>query len=247
MSSVISIQEFKDRLNAGTIECLFDLRNTDEFEAWRIEGKKAVKTINIPQIDFVGEEEKYFDRLPKDKEIIAVCAHGDASKYSAELLQGHGFKALSLEGGMDAWSEFYEHHQVRKSPAIHQVYRVAKGCITHVLIAGNEAIVIDAVRHIAHIEKILAQSGAKLTAVLDTHLQADHLSGGRALAEKYGATYWLHPLDGAGAAYSFQPLIDGARFAFGGSTLEVIHSRGIPRAASPCCLTNRSFFPATPS
>lgn len=226
MSVVICIQEFKDRLDAGTIECLFDLRNPEEFEAWRIEGKKAVETINIPQLDFVGEEEQYFHRLPKDKEIVAICAHGDASKYCAELLQAHGFTVLSLEGGMDAWSEFYEIHRMEEAPAIHQVYRVAKGCITHVLIAGSEAIVIDAVRHLAHIERVLAESGARLTAVLDTHLQADHLSGGRALAEKHGVSYWLHPLDGAGAAYSFQPLTEGISFNFGGSVLEVIHSPG---------------------
>ena len=29
MSVVICIQEFKDRLDAGTIECLFDLRNPE--------------------------------------------------------------------------------------------------------------------------------------------------------------------------------------------------------------------------
>jgi glyoxylase-like metal-dependent hydrolase (beta-lactamase superfamily II) len=242
MSVVICIQEFKDRLDTGTIECLFDLRNPEEFDAWRIEGKNPVETINIPQLDFVGEEEQYFPRLPKDKEIIAICAHGDASKYCAELLRAHGFTALSLEGGMDAWSEFYEIHRLEEAPAIHQVYRVAKGCITHVLIAGTEAIVIDPVRHLAHIEKILAESGARLTAVLDTHLQADHLSGGRALAEKHGASYWLHPLDGAGAAYAFQPLTDGVRFPFGGSTLEVIHSPGHTPGSISLLLDQRFLF-----
>ncbi|MGV1097957.1 MBL fold metallo-hydrolase [Thiovibrio sp. JS02] len=242
MSAVISMADFKARLDAGTIQCIFDLRNSDEFAAWRIEGKKVVETINIPQLDFVGEEEKYLERLPRDKEIIVICAHGDASKYSAELLRAHGFCALSLAGGMDGWSEFYETHQVAKAPAIHQIHRVAKGCITHVLIAGNEAIVIDAVRHIAHIDKLLAENGARLTAVLDTHLQADHISGGRALAEKHGAGYWLHPLDAAGAACPFLPLTDGVRFPFAGSILEAIHSPGHTPGSVSLLLDQRVLF-----
>lgn len=242
MSAVISLEEFKHRLDKGAIECIFDLRSPDEFESWRIEGRFEVETINIPQLDFVGEEEKYFDRLPKDKEMITICAHGDASKYSAEQLQAHGFRARSLAGGMDAWSEFYETHKVNSQPDIYQIYRVAKGCITHVLISAGEAVVIDAVRHIEHIDKILAENEAKLTAVFDTHLQADHVSGGRALAVKHGAQYFIHPVDAEGAAYDFEVLEDHARFTFGRCSLEVIHSPGHTPGSTSLLLDGRFLF-----
>lgn len=242
MSTVISLQEFKKRLDQGTIECIFDLRTPDEFAAWRIEGRHDVETINIPQLDFVGEEEKYFDRLPRDKEMITVCAHGDASKYSAEQLQAHGFRAMSLEGGMDAWSAFYETHKVNSLPDIYQIYRVAKGCISHVLLSGGEAVVIDAVRHIEHIDKVLAEAGATLTAVFDTHLQADHISGGRALAAKHGARYFIHPVDAAGAGYEYNALEDHAKFTFGNSTLEVVHSPGHTPGSTSLLLDGRFLF-----
>ncbi len=240
--AVISIADFKARLDSGSIEFLFDLRTPDEFEAWRIEGKSPVETLNIPQLDFVGEEDKYYDQLPKDKEIIAICAHGDASKYTAEHLQEHGYKALSLDGGMDGWSEFYEIHKIHSEPVIYQIYRVAKGCISHVLISGNEAIVIDPVRHTQHIEKILKEYGVAVKAVLDTHLQADHISGGRELAQKFAADYWIHPVDAAGASYSHKHLADDVSFPFGNCELKTIHSPGHTPGSSSFLLDKRFLF-----
>jgi len=95
----ITPAELKRRLDEMKVEFLFDLRNEDEFKAWRIEGKGDFPVMNIPQVDFVGEEDLYIDRFPKDKEIVAVCAHGDSSRYTAELLSEKGFNAMSLEGG----------------------------------------------------------------------------------------------------------------------------------------------------
>ena len=240
--TVISVAEFKKRLEKGTIEFLFDLRSPDEFAAWRIEGRMPVTTVNIPQLDFVGEEEKFFGQLPRDREIITVCAHGDASMYSAELLQREGFRALSLAGGMDAWSISYETHQIQAGPDIYQVYRIAKGCITHVVVAGDEAVVIDAVRHLEHIEKILTATGARLVAVFDTHLQADHISGGRELAARHGAGYWLHPLDAVGAAYRSNELTDHAVFTVGGLELIAVHSPGHTPGSTSLLLDRRLLF-----
>lgn len=239
---VISVAEFKKRLDLGTIEFLFDLRSPDEFAAWRIEGQQPVETVNIPQLDFVGEEEKFLGQLPRDREIITVCAHGDASRYSAELLQREGFRALSLAGGMDAWSVCYETHQVHAGPDIYQVYRIAKGCITHVVVADGEAVVIDAVRHLQYIEKILADTGARLLAVFDTHLQADHISGGRALAAKYNAPYLIHPLDAAGAACRYQALSDHAAVTVGGLELTAVHSPGHTPGSTSLLLDRRFLF-----
>jgi len=222
----VSVEELKKEIDGNKVEFLFDLRNPDEFDSWRIEMPEGAETLNIPQLDFVGEEEKYLDRLPKNKPMVVVCAHGDASKYSAELLQKEGFRARSLLGGMDAWSEYYETHKVHISPDIYQIYRVAKGCITHVLISEGEAVVIDAVRHLDRILLLLEENNAKLLHVIDTHLQADHISGGRELAVRTGAEYWINPIDAKGAVYQYKPLNDHTILRFGSSSLEAIHSPG---------------------
>ena len=240
--ALIAVADFKKRLDAGRIEFIFDLRNGDEFEAWRIEGKTPVETLNIPQLDFVGEEEKYLDRLPKDKEIIAICAHGAASNYEAKRLREKGFNILSLDGGMDAWSEFYETHQLTGSPEIHQIVRVAKGCICHVLISNGEAVVIDAVRHQAPITAVLEQRRARLVAVVDTHLQADHISGGPQLAAQFQVPYYISPIDAEQASYPYTPLADGTEITFGGKKLVCLHTPGhTPGSVSFLC-DNRFLF-----
>src|SRR5512143_755996 len=117
----ISPAEFKRRLDMGEVRFIFDLRNKEDFDAWRVEGRAPIETLNIPQMHFVAEEEKYLDRFPRDRRITAICPHGDSSRYSAELLNENGFDAVSLEGGIDAWSEYYEINRVDDSPAVYQV------------------------------------------------------------------------------------------------------------------------------
>jgi glyoxylase-like metal-dependent hydrolase (beta-lactamase superfamily II) len=240
--NVIPIDEFKKKLDAGEVEFMFDLRAEDEFEAWRIEGRKDAPIINIPQEDFVGEEDRHLGKFPMDKEIITVCAHGDSSKYSADLLVEKGFRARGLEGGMDAWSAYYETHKVSDTPLIYQIYRVAKGCISHVVISGGEAAVIDAIRHTEHISSIIDEHGARVVAVMDTHLQADHVSGGPGLVRKYGAPYYIHQTDAKGARYEHEHIRQGLRIKVGKSELEALHTPGHTPGSTSYLLDGKYLF-----
>ncbi len=60
--------------------------------------------------------------------------------------------------------------------------------------------------------------------VIDTHLHANHVSAGRALAEAAGADYVLH--ESAEAAFAFQPTRDGETLALGNVVLSVLHTPG---------------------
>jgi glyoxylase-like metal-dependent hydrolase (beta-lactamase superfamily II) len=111
-----------------------------------------------------------------------------------------------------------------------------------VLISGNEAVVIDAVRHVEHIRAILERHGARLKYVFDTHLQADHVSGGRGLATDAGCPYLVCPADLAGVAYPYQPLNDGEEFIFGGSRLLVLHSPGHTPGSTSLLLDDKLLF-----
>ena len=66
--------------------------------------------------------------------------------------------------------------------------------------------------------------GMKITYVIDTHIQADHVSGGRSLAAKTGAAYSLHRA--ANVAFDFGSLIDGQEIALGNVTAKVLHTPG---------------------
>jgi glyoxylase-like metal-dependent hydrolase (beta-lactamase superfamily II) len=64
----------------------------------------------------------------------------------------------------------------------------------------------------------------RITHVIDTHVHADHRSGGPALAKKVGAPYCLH--DSADVALAFEPLRDGQQVELGNTRVKVLHTPG---------------------
>ena len=71
----------------------------------------------------------------------------------------------------------------------------------------------------------LAQAqGARIAAVLETHVQADHVSGLPALVERTEATAYIP--EGAGVEFEHHPLADGERIELGNTQLEAIATPG---------------------
>ncbi|OYW40741.1 MAG: MBL fold metallo-hydrolase [Hydrogenophilales bacterium 12-61-10] len=71
-----------------------------------------------------------------------------------------------------------------------------------------------------------ARQDVKITHVIDTHVHADHISGGRALAEMTGAKYCLHESNSSRVKYVFEPLTDGQRIELGNVWVDVVHTPG---------------------
>jgi hydroxyacylglutathione hydrolase len=71
----------------------------------------------------------------------------------------------------------------------------------------------------------LAESqGARIAAVMETHVQADHVSGLPALVERSGATAYLPA--GAGVEFDHEPLGDGGVVRVGNTEIEAIATPG---------------------
>jgi hydroxyacylglutathione hydrolase len=66
----------------------------------------------------------------------------------------------------------------------------------------------------------------RITHVIDTHVHADHYSGGRALAAKCGGVYCLHESNAARVRFPFEALRDRQRIVVGNVESEVIHTPG---------------------
>ncbi|AAZ98691.1 putative metallo-beta-lactamase family protein [Thiobacillus denitrificans ATCC 25259] len=71
-----------------------------------------------------------------------------------------------------------------------------------------------------------AKQDVKISHVIDTHVHADHFSGGRKLAELSGASYCLHASNAGRVAYPFTPLKDGQRIDVGNVYVDVLHTPG---------------------
>lgn len=101
------------------------------------------------------------------------------------------------------------------------------GCAAYLLGCGTvgRAAVVDA--RADDVDAYMAFAAAKnlrLTHIVDTHIHADHRSGGRELARRSGAQYCLHRA--ADIAYSFTPLHDGDEIELGNTHLTVLHTPG---------------------
>ena len=72
----------------------------------KIEGKQ-VSSINKPYFDLLDGVDHIVSELPKDKDVLVVCAKEGSSIFVAEQLTEAGLENIYyLSGGMKAWSEY---------------------------------------------------------------------------------------------------------------------------------------------
>lgn len=84
--------------------------------------------------------------------------------------------------------------------------------------------VVDPLEDIEPYLKIAKDDGIKITHIFNTHIQADHISGDRKLADKTRAKIYMHEF--AKVNYDFEPLKDGDTLAIGNPQVKVIHTPG---------------------
>jgi glyoxylase-like metal-dependent hydrolase (beta-lactamase superfamily II) len=106
-------------------------------------------------------------------------------------------------------------------------YRFETGCAAYVFGCGGQGICCVVDPHEADVDGYLAFAAAKamrVAYVFETHVHADHRSGGRILAEKAGAAYALHR--SADVRFAFEPLDDGQVIELGNTIIRVLHTPG---------------------
>ncbi|PVY62475.1 rhodanese-like domain-containing protein [Pusillimonas noertemannii] len=73
-----------------------DVRSPEQYKAGTI-----AQARNVP----AAEIEAKLDTLPKNKPLIVFCDQGREAIRAAAALRKHGLEAVSLEGGLRAWSQ----------------------------------------------------------------------------------------------------------------------------------------------
>ncbi len=108
-----------------------------------------------------------------------------------------------------------------------QILHPATGCASYIFgCTGQRTLaVVDA--HAEHIDDYLAvaaAAGAPIRAIVETHVQADHLSGAPGLAARTAAPIYLH--EAADVTFPHQTLRDGDELTLGNDYLRVLHTPG---------------------
>ena len=202
---------------------ILDVRNESDFNDWKIEGENF-DYLNIPYFELLDGVEGILDKLPADKEILVVCAKEGSSVMVAEMLSEQDLTVSYLQGGMKAWSEHLEPVKVGEltdGGEIYQFVRIGKGCLSYMVVSNGEAAIIDATRMTDIYVDFAKEIGAQITHVFDTHLHADHISGGRVIAENTGATYWLPPKDATEVTFEYSPLEGGNVVTIGNTAIDI--------------------------
>lgn len=219
MPSELSATDLTRLLGTAEEPLLLDVREPDEVAAWALPGAH-----NIP----LGQLADRLGELPPGGAVVTVCASGKRSRAAADLLESAGMQVSNLSGGMAAWAQVYDAADIQVDDAtVVQVRRRAKGCLSYLVGAEDEAFAVDPSLDTEVYLGLASQRGWKITRVFDTHLHADHLSGAARLAEAAGASLHLNPADPFG--FDFVPLSDGDQYTLPGGTsisVAVLHTPG---------------------
>jgi hydroxyacylglutathione hydrolase len=103
--------------------------------------------------------------------------------------------------------------------------------------SAAELAVVDA--HADLVEGYIAAAraqGSRIAAVLETHVQADHLSGLPELVDRTGAAAYMP--EGAGVEFEHEPLADGQLLKLGNTVIQAIATPGHARAHHAFLLTD---------
>ncbi|TKX85195.1 MBL fold metallo-hydrolase [Halorubrum sp. SS5] len=255
MVETISADEFRDRIDArrrgDRSFTVVDTRPEESFEGWRV--ADAVHYFYKPFHEFdLADFERETGLSPGDS-VVTLCAKGKASDDFAAELAAAGYEDVTVVAdGMRGWSAVYDRTEVPLPNApddappldLVQVQRRAKGCLGYLAVGGREpgeadhvpahsdqsdriAVAIDVSRHGDEWVAAAAERDASIAAVVDTHVHADHLSGGRALADDLGVPYYL-PAAAAerDVAHAFEPIGRNETLDVGGVDLKALATPG---------------------
>jgi len=209
----------------GQISEILDVRNSDEFEASQVEGSRLVPTRNVPVYRVMEELTEEAERTREDA--VVVCGHGNGSQRVAEEFEALGLRTRSLAGGTDAWNRLLVPCEIKDLPGtvrVWQFQRPAKACLSYVVgVPGERCIIVDPTRQPQPYLDLASEHGMEVAHVVDTHVHADHISGGPVLAAELGVEYHLPPEDCGGVVpFPNRPLRHGEVLDLGTAEVKVM-------------------------
>ncbi|WP_135820848.1 MBL fold metallo-hydrolase [Halostella litorea] len=231
MVDQMTASELAERLDAGEPLTLVDTRPSDSFDGWHIAGAE-----NVPYDPREGIDDEAFDRIRDvagDGPVTTICGKGLTSTSFAFELEERGIDDVTVvKGGMEEWSRVYDAVPIETSTddlVVRQIQRRGKGCLGYVVGSKGtgEAAVFDATRQTDTFAVAAESAGLTIDAVFDTHVHADHISGGPSLAATVDAPYYLgDAATDRDVEYDYEPVADGDVLTVGDVEIRAIHAPG---------------------
>ncbi len=180
----IAPNELKKKIDDNEDIFILDVRTPQEYEFWKLSYDKYDDPKLIPVDRLFTQDPNLLKDIPRDKEIVTICAHGNRSMIAANMLKKLGYNVRSMKGGMAGWNRVYDIAEIpvdsSASFKIWQIRRISKGCIGYIVSSNKEATatIIDPSREIyeSYLE-VAKERGLSITKIIDTHQHADHVSG----------------------------------------------------------------------
>ncbi len=219
----VEVGELLPRLDRGDRILLLDVRNDEEYESWKVEPRRPVEIVHVPYFDFIEDAGGSIAKVPHDREVVVLCAQGGSSEMIVDMLGEAGIPSKNIKGGMIAYGLYLEPVRVPLAAGeaaryeLWQVNRRGKGCLSYVIVSGGQAVVVDPSRHVEWYQGFVAERGARIVHVLDTHVHADHVSGGPSLARALAVPYFVAAGEGFELERTATPLADGETIRLGGA------------------------------
>lgn len=216
--TMISPEELWSKIKKKEDLVLVDVRQPDEFSDFKILG-----SINIPLAELFNKDS--LDKIPKGKQVVTICPHGNRSMVAAFALARNGIDALSLTGGLAGWGQVLNSQIItREKSIILQVEKIGKGCLSYIVGSNGEAIVIDPVYPAEKYVEFARDEGLQIVKVIDTHQHADHVSAARDLATLTNSKLYMSKYE----QYDFESsrIGDGDIINIGNSRIRAIHTPG---------------------
>lgn len=236
--------ELFDWLTARKELVVLDVRNATDFKRFQIESPYPFEMLNISYFDFMEIEDECVAQLPRDKQILIVCAKEGSAKFVAELLDKNGFSDIGyLQGGIKSWGNLLVPMLLNPGEPyqLYQFIRPGKAACGYGLGYEGELILFDPTRATDFYLNFAQEKGYSIRYSCETHLQADYIAGSRLLAEKTGCEVLANANDFTGAKFNWAPLEDEQLVSTGeeGPAVRVLFTPGHTPGSTSFLVDNR--------
>jgi rhodanese-related sulfurtransferase len=90
----IGVRELHEKIEQGRQPFILDVRQPEEYRMGHIAGATLIP---------LGQLERRINEVPRDREIVCICASGHRSVPAVQALKAAGYSASSMKNGMIAW------------------------------------------------------------------------------------------------------------------------------------------------